>query len=63
MASEHIRNFIMGTEKYVWSEGLEIIEKSIEHAGNPPNISTDIRLLKEFMRGYRWALQRGYIGD
>lgn len=63
MASEHIRNFIMGSSKYIWTEGLEVLEKSIENAGNPPNIATDVRLLKELIRGYRKAVQSGYVGD
>ena len=58
-----LRSFITGEQKYLWSEGVELMEKSIEAKGNPPNIATDVRLLKELLRGYRWALDRGFVGE
>lgn len=63
MSKQHLRSFIMGETKYLPTEALELMEQSIEARGNPPNIATDIRILKQLLMGYRWALQRGYQGD
>ena len=63
MAKTGLRQFIMGESKYLTTEALDLLEDSIEEAGRPPNIATNVAILTELLRGYRHSVQRGYIGD
>ena len=63
-----LRGFISGEHKHIPSEGVALMSKSIEEAKDergqdPVNIAVDIRLLKQLLLGYEWAVVRGYVGE
>lgn len=63
MTKTGLRQFITGESKYMTTEALDLLEDSIEEAGRPQNIATNVVILTELLRGYRHAVQRGYDGN
>jgi hypothetical protein len=63
-----LRGFLGGQERHIWTEGVKLMLDSVEDAKDakgekPANIAVDTRLLKELLRGYKHAVERGYNGD